>query len=61
MEQLADDLVIVAAGRLAAQGTAASVISSMPHVSRTLVRTPELEKLAAVLGSRGPNSEHVAE
>jgi ABC-2 type transport system ATP-binding protein len=50
MEQLADDLVIIAAGRLAAQGTVASVIGSMPYLSRTLVRTPELEKLAAVLG-----------
>jgi len=51
MAQLADDLVIVAAGRLAAQGTVASVIGSMPYLSRTLVRTPELEKLTAVLGS----------
>ena len=51
MEQLADDLVIVAAGRLAAQGTVASVIGSMTYLSRTLVRTPDLEKLAAVLGS----------
>ena len=50
MEQLADDLVIIAAGRLAAQGTVASVIGSMTYLSRTLVRTPELEKLAAVLG-----------
>ena len=51
MEQLADDLVIVTAGRLAAQGTVASVIGSMTYLSRTLVRTPELEKLTAVLGS----------
>ena len=51
MEQLADDLIIVAAGRLIAQGTVASVIGSMTYLSRTLVRTPELEKLAAVLGS----------
>jgi ABC-2 type transport system ATP-binding protein len=51
MAQLADDLVIVAAGRLAAQGTVASVIGSMTYLSRALVRTPELEKLAAVLGS----------
>ena len=51
MEQLADDLVIVAAGRLAATGTVASVIGSMTYLSRTLVRSPELEKLAAVLGS----------
>jgi ABC-2 type transport system ATP-binding protein len=50
MEQLADDLVIIAAGRLAAQGTMASVIGSLPYLSRTMVRTPELEKLAAVLG-----------
>jgi ABC-2 type transport system ATP-binding protein len=50
MEQLADDLVIIAAGRLAAQGTVASVIGSMTYLSRTLVRTPELEKLAAILG-----------
>jgi ABC-2 type transport system ATP-binding protein len=50
MEQLADDLVIITAGRLAAQGTVASVIGSLPHLSRTLVRTPEPEKLAAVLG-----------
>jgi ABC-2 type transport system ATP-binding protein len=51
MEQLADDLVIVTAGRLAAQGTVASVIGSMTYLSRTLVRTRELDKLAAVLGS----------
>ena len=50
MEQLADDLVIITAGRLAAQGTVASVIGSMTYLSRTLVHTPELEKLAAVLG-----------
>jgi ABC-2 type transport system ATP-binding protein len=51
MAQLADDLVVVAAGRLAAQGTVASVIGSMTYPSRTLVHTPEVEKLAAVLGS----------
>jgi len=50
MEQLADDLVIITAGRLAAQGTVASVIGSMTYLSRTLVHTPELEKLAAILG-----------
>ena len=51
MEHLADNLVIVTAGRLAAQGTVASVIGSMTYLSRTLVRTRELDKLAAVLGS----------
>ena len=50
MEQLADDLVIITAGRMAAQGTVASVIGSMTWRSRALVRTPELQKLAAELG-----------
>lgn len=51
MELLADDLVIIAAGRLAAQGTVASVTDSTAHGGRTLVRTPEIEKLTAALGS----------
>jgi ABC-2 type transport system ATP-binding protein len=51
MELLADDLIIIAGGRLAAHGTAASVVHSMAHGGRTLVRTPEVAKLAAALGS----------
>jgi ABC-2 type transport system ATP-binding protein len=51
MEQLADDLIIIAAGQLAARGTVASIVSSMTHGGRTLVRTPEAGKLAAALGS----------
>jgi len=50
MEQLADDLIIIAAGRLIAQGTVASVTGAMPHASRTLVRTPDVAGLAAALG-----------
>jgi ABC-2 type transport system ATP-binding protein len=50
MELLADELVIIAAGRLAARGTVASIVGSMAHGGRTRVRTPEAEKLAAVLG-----------
>ena len=51
MKLLADDLIIIAAGRLAAQGTVASIVNSMTHGGRILVRTPEPGKLAAVLGS----------
>jgi ABC-2 type transport system ATP-binding protein len=51
MKLLADDLIIIAAGRLAAWGTVASIVSSMTHDGRILVRTPEPGKLAAVLGS----------
>jgi ABC-2 type transport system ATP-binding protein len=51
MKQLADDLIIIATGQLAARGTVASIVGSMTHGGRILVRTPEAGKLAAVLGS----------
>jgi ABC-2 type transport system ATP-binding protein len=51
MKLLADDLIIITAGQLAARGTVASIVSSMAHGGRILVRTPEVGKLAAVLGS----------
>lgn len=51
MQLLADDLIIIAAGRLVAQGSVASIVGSMAHGSRTLVRTPEVAKLTAALGS----------
>jgi ABC-2 type transport system ATP-binding protein len=51
MEQLADDLVIIASGRLIAEGTVASVIGSMTDARRTLVRTPQPEELAVALDS----------
>jgi ABC-2 type transport system ATP-binding protein len=51
MEQLADDLIIIAAGQLAARGAVASIVSSIASGGRTMVRTPETEKLAAELGS----------
>ena len=53
MEHLADDLVIVAGGRLAAQGSVASVVDSVAHGGRTLVRTPDVVKLTAALGGDG--------
>ena len=51
MKLLADDLIIIVAGRLAARGTVASIVSSMTDGGRILVRTAEPGKLAAVLGS----------
>jgi ABC-2 type transport system ATP-binding protein len=51
MKLLADDLIIIAAGRLAARGTVASIASSMTDGGRILVRTPEPGKLAALLSS----------
>jgi ABC-2 type transport system ATP-binding protein len=49
MEILADDLVIIAAGRLVASGTVASVLDSFAATGATLVRTPDGEKLSAAL------------
>jgi len=50
MEILADDLVIIAAGKLVTQGPVGEVVNSMAHTGRTLVRTPEPAKLTAALG-----------
>jgi len=49
VELLADDLIIIAAGQLVAQGSVASVLQSMAHGSRILVRTPDVAKLMAAL------------
>jgi ABC-2 type transport system ATP-binding protein len=50
MALLADDLIIIAAGQLAASGNVVSVASSMTGPARTLVRTPDMGKLAAAIG-----------
>jgi ABC-2 type transport system ATP-binding protein len=50
MEILADDIVIVAAGKLVRQGTVAEIIDSM-GTTRMLVRTPKPDELVAALGT----------
>jgi ABC-2 type transport system ATP-binding protein len=49
MQILADDLVIIAAGKLVAAGTVASIVDSMAGVNRTLVRANDLDKLTVAL------------
>ncbi len=56
MEILADDVVIIASGKLVAQGTVAAVIDSMPATERTLVRTDDLGRLLAELGDRASST-----
>jgi ABC-2 type transport system ATP-binding protein len=53
MQALADDVVIVAAGRLVRQGAVADVLASMAGAAHVQVRTPEPEKLAAALRNTG--------
>jgi ABC-2 type transport system ATP-binding protein len=50
MQILADELVIIAAGRLVTQGTVEGIVDSMAASGRTLVRSPETAKLVAALG-----------
>ena len=57
MEILADDVVIIASGKLVAQGTVAAVIDSMPATERTLVRTRRPRPAARRAGR--PGLEHV--
>jgi ABC-2 type transport system ATP-binding protein len=49
MQQLADDVVIVAAGRLIRQGPVEEVLGSMAGLSQTRVRTPQVAELTAAL------------
>jgi ABC-2 type transport system ATP-binding protein len=50
MQILADDIVIIAAGRLVRQGSVGEVVDSMTLGSRVRVRTPDAEKLIGALG-----------
>jgi ABC-2 type transport system ATP-binding protein len=49
MQLLADDVVIIAAGKLVRQGPVDQVIGSMTQTSRVRVRTPQATELAAAL------------
>jgi ABC-type multidrug transport system ATPase subunit len=53
MQVLADDVVILAAGRLVRQGPMAQVIDSMSGSPRLRVRTPDADALAAALAGPG--------
>jgi ABC-2 type transport system ATP-binding protein len=50
MQQLADDVIIIAGGRVVAQGSLADVVSGLIGPTRTLVRTGDLAGLRAALG-----------
>jgi ABC-2 type transport system ATP-binding protein len=53
MELLADDVVIIAAGRLVRQGPVSEVVGSMSAGARVRVRTPGAEALGAELKRAG--------
>jgi ABC-2 type transport system ATP-binding protein len=49
MQQLADDVVIIASGRLIRQGPVDEVLGSMAGLAQTRVRTPQTAELTAAL------------
>lgn len=51
MQQLADDVVIIAAGKLITQGPVSDVLGGMAHASQVRVRTPQAEELTTALGA----------
>jgi ABC-2 type transport system ATP-binding protein len=53
MELLADDVVIIAAGKLIAQGPVDQVVGSMATTSRVRVRTPNADVLTAAVQQAG--------
>jgi ABC-2 type transport system ATP-binding protein len=53
MQLLADDVVIIAAGRLIRQGPVDAVLGSMTTGGQVLVRTPDPQRLAAALTPAG--------
>jgi ABC-2 type transport system ATP-binding protein len=56
VQQLADEVVIIAGGRLVRQGTVEQVIGGMSDVTRVRVRTPQADQLAAALAEAAPGA-----
>jgi ABC-2 type transport system ATP-binding protein len=50
MELLADDVIIIANGKLVTQGPVDTVVGGMSHATLVRVRTPQPDKLVAELG-----------
>ena len=53
MEVLADDVVIIAAGRLVTQGPVEQIVGSGSSAPRTRVRTPNLQELVTAVRAAG--------
>jgi ABC-2 type transport system ATP-binding protein len=49
MELLADDVIIIAGGKLVTQGSMDSVVNGMSHTDKVRVRTPDASRLMAAI------------
>ncbi len=61
MQLLADDLVIIAAGRLVRQGTVAEIVASSGSGAIVYVRTPQPEAVASGVAERGGSAVPIAD
>ncbi|HEU0239696.1 MAG TPA: ABC transporter ATP-binding protein [Micromonosporaceae bacterium] len=61
MQLLADDLVIIAAGRLVRQGTVTEIVASSQTAAIVYVRTPQPDALTAALRERGGTATPAAD
>jgi ABC-2 type transport system ATP-binding protein len=61
MEQLADDVIIIGAGKLIAQGTVAQIIGNMSQPGPVRVRTPHADQLAVELRNLGAIIDYPAD
>jgi ABC-2 type transport system ATP-binding protein len=61
MQQLADDVVIIAAGQLIRQGPVGEVLGSMTGGSQVRVRTPQIEALTAALSEHNATVTRLAD
>jgi ABC-2 type transport system ATP-binding protein len=52
MELLADDIVIIANGKLIKQGPVETIVNGISQAERVRVRTPDADKLTQALGSQ---------
>jgi ABC-2 type transport system ATP-binding protein len=60
MELMADDVVIIAAGRLVAQGPVDTVVGGMSQLTQVRVKTPHADKLLAELGAANVRQDNGA-
>jgi ABC-2 type transport system ATP-binding protein len=61
MQQLADDVIIIAAGRMVAQGSVSDIIASIAEPGAVRVRTPHVDQLAVELRNYAVTLEYPGE
>jgi ABC-2 type transport system ATP-binding protein len=61
MEQLADDVIIIAAGRLVAQGPVTEIVGGMSQPAPVRVRTPHADQLVLELTKQGARVDYPAD